>query len=177
MLIVGLLNRQKTTEGEEKSGQSLYVQYVIKNLQITPVETGQFALGLVFQRIKLRIKTMKIKARVDETNGQTAQIFCFDGHLKKDAYISIETKPKRSSAQNRLYFKMLELVSEDTGYTKEELHQLFKSEFLGDKIEVLDRPFMFTRSTTKLKKDEFGKYLTDIRYYVLDKLGYNLPIE
>jgi len=54
---------------------------------------------------------------------------------------------------------------------------MFKQTFLGDKIEVLGTPFIFSRSTTKLKKDEFTKYLTDIRYFVLDKLGINLPLD
>jgi len=72
---------------------------------------------------------------------------------------------------------MLEILQGETGHTKDELHEFFKQEILGDKIEVMDKPFIFSRSTTKLKVDEFGTYLSDIRFYVLDKLGFDLPIE
>ena len=91
--------------------------------------------------------------------------------------ITVSAGNKRSNDQNKLYWKMLELVQESTGHSKDELHEFFKQELLGDKIEVLDKPFVFSRSTTKLKTGEFGEYLTDIRFYVQDKLGFDLPIE
>jgi len=91
--------------------------------------------------------------------------------------ITITAGRERSNDQNALYWKMLEIISSETGHSKDELHEFFKQEFLGDKIEVMDKPFIFSRSTTKLKTDEFTKYLTDIRYFIFDKLNFDLPIE
>lgn len=91
--------------------------------------------------------------------------------------INVEWGSSRSNLQNNLYWKILEIISEHTRHSKEELHEFFKAKFLGDKIEIMDEPFICSRSTTKLTIDEFSKYLSDIRFYVFEKLTIDLPLE
>lgn len=100
-----------------------------------------------------------------------------EGVLKPDEIVTIKTGEPRTVAMNNLYWEMLEIVQSGTGHSKDELHELFKHEFLGDKIEVLGEPFTYSRSTTKLSIKEFSKYLSDIRRYVYEHLGFDLPLD
>ncbi|MBS9779918.1 MAG: recombination protein NinB [Moraxellaceae bacterium] len=55
-------------------------------------------------------------------------------HEQADKPISVIITPQqetRSKAQNRLYWKWLEYFGSKTGYTKEELHLIFKKKFLA----------------------------------------------
>jgi len=125
---------------------------------------------------------MKCRAKVEKTKltheGEMKAVIQLDGKLPKVGdIITCEWGKTRSSQQNKLYFAMLNIISEETGHTKDELHEFFKHEFLGDKIEIMGEPFIYSKTTTKLKTDELSAYLTDIRYYVQDKLGIDLPID
>ena len=86
-------------------------------------------------------------------------------------------KTKRSIQQNKLYFAMLKIISENTGHSKDELHEFFKQKFLGDKIEVFGEPFICSRSTTKLTTETFSTFLGDIRFFIMEAAGIDLPIE
>ncbi len=86
-------------------------------------------------------------------------------------------EPKRSQRQNKLYFGMLEIISKDTGNSKDYLHAFFANKFLGDKIEVLGEPFVYSRSTTKLTTKQFSTYLENISDFVKEEAGIDLPIE
>ena len=106
----------------------------------------------------------------------------FQNHLHSlegcECDVTVEKhKNKRSVQQNKLYWAMLKIISEDTGHSKDYLHEFFKHKFLGDKIEVFGEPFVYSRSTTKLTTDELSVYLGDIRFYIMDATGIDLPIE
>ena len=120
---------------------------------------------------------MRIKGNVKWSEGQQALLQLEQNAPIAGTAVFLSGGKDRSGGQNRLYWEMLTIVSNETGHSKDELHEFFKQEFLGDMVEVMDKPFVFSRSTTKLKTGEFTKYLTDIRYYVMDKLGFDLPIE
>ncbi len=92
-------------------------------------------------------------------------------YLKKiepDIIIAIKkVKDKRNVPQNRLYWKYLEIIGDDTGNDAQELHEFFKRKFLppifsqviikGKKIEY-KRP----ASTARLDKIQFTNYLDKI---------------
>ena len=71
----------------------------------------------------------------------------------------VKTKNQRTAAQNRLYWKWLSLISDYTGYTKEEMHEYFKQEYLPSK-EVLGK--QIPKSTTDLDTKGFTDYLKKI---------------
>jgi len=78
--------------------------------------------------------------------------------------LSIEDiKEKRSYQQNRYYWLYLGIVSEDTGYTPEELHEWARSKFLTKQVvEIFGNKVRSRTSTTKLSKGEFVEYLMKI---------------
>lgn len=74
-------------------------------------------------------------------------------------------KPKRSEAQNRLYWGLyLPLIAKETGEKDlEALHNLFKGRFLTTEIKlVLGQQVRMIKSTTELSKNDFSEYITSI---------------
>ena len=85
-----------------------------------------------------------------------------------------EDKPNRSTPQNRYYWSVvLGILSNYTGHSQNELHEYFKEEFLPHK-QVLDKSIVM--SSTKLKTDEFEKYLEDIRRFAAERLSCIIPL-
>ena len=81
----------------------------------------------------------------------------------------------RSDNQNRYYWKCLDIISNSTGYSSTELHELFKRLFLPPKIKnILGREVKWPASTTELSKVEFGEYMDRIQSEV-STLGIVLP--
>jgi len=71
--------------------------------------------------------------------------------------------PKRSERQNAYYWLYLGVIARETGYTPNELHNLFKGKFLNSGItEIFGEKVRKTKSTTALNKSEFVEYITQI---------------
>jgi len=69
----------------------------------------------------------------------------------------------RSLSQNNLYWFYLEIIERETGNNKDDLHEYFKRKHLPPKfIKVLGKEIKIARSTTDLKKHEFGEYMEKI---------------
>ena len=88
--------------------------------------------------------------------------------------------PKRSDRQNRYYHLYLGVIARETGYTPNELHNLFKGKFLSSGIvEMFGDRVRKTKSTTALNKSEFVEYIMQIAEYCEipspDTSPYNLP--
>ncbi len=72
-------------------------------------------------------------------------------------------KKDRSYAQNRLMWMWLGIISNDTGESPENLHEIFKLKFLGtEKIQSLGYNIEIPKSTTRLTTQEFTDYLDKI---------------
>ena len=82
----------------------------------------------------------------------------------------------RSNEQNSLYWKWINIMSEETGFTKEEMHELIKYKFLkrtsinNNGIEEVK-----LKSTTTLTVKEFTKLMENILYWSNNTLNINLP--
>jgi hypothetical protein len=89
--------------------------------------------------------------------------------------IKIRTN-NRTTEQNSLYWKWINIMSEETGFTKEEMHELIKYKFLkrtsinNNGIEEVK-----LKSTTTLTVKEFTKLMDDILYWSNNTLNINLP--
>ena len=84
-------------------------------------------------------------------------------------------KPKknRSGQQNRYYWGVVcKLVSDHTGYTPEESHQIMAEMFLSYEKEGK----VFTRSTTKLRTADFEIYMEQCRRWAAMELRIYLPL-
>ena len=87
------------------------------------------------------------------------------GHFKDGQYrLEVNSlKSKRSDEQNRYLWLYYEVVSEDTGYTPEEIHEWAKGKFLTRQIkELFGDKVRVKTSTTKLTKGQFSEYLMKI---------------
>lgn len=93
--------------------------------------------------------------------------------------ISIEREKKiRSPNQNRFYWWVFLPVLTETGYTVEELHELFKKMFLSKtkRLTKLGRKTItITKSTAELSTIEWEDFIQKIRDFI-QPLGYILPI-
>ena len=88
-----------------------------------------------------------------------------------------EAKDIRTNAQNRLWWKWIELIADETGNEKQEIHSILKYKFLL-KEEMIDGELhQGLKSTTTLTKEEFGKLTQEVFYWANDTLNINLPNE
>lgn len=88
-------------------------------------------------------------------------------HMKEHeggVYRVIYEEKTRSLPQNALYWVYLSVIAAETGHDEEELHELFKQKFLPTRfLRTKDgKEYRVPKSTTKLKKHEFGEYLEKI---------------
>lgn len=92
--------------------------------------------------------------------------------------INIDKQKKvRSPQQNAFYWGVFLPALTDTGYTADELHELFKKKFLAKRkvLTKLGRKVIWKyKSTTELSTVEFEEYLQKIRDFVRP-FGYILP--
>jgi hypothetical protein len=88
----------------------------------------------------------------------------------------------RSLAQNRWYWGCLVgLVAEHTGYTADEIHEIYKGKFLPKRLAMADGhgeifgEFVIGGSTTRLNTEQFSAYCESIREWAADELGVVIP--
>lgn len=80
--------------------------------------------------------------------------------------------PKRSGNQNRRYWMLLGLLSKGCGHDKDELHEIFKSQFLGTvEVEFAGQKRVLPKSSKKLKKDEFNLYMTQVESFIIENFN------
>jgi len=83
----------------------------------------------------------------------------------------------RSIQQNRYYFKVIvSLISEHTGFTKDETHEILKSLFLGQYKLINGRSVRTYQSTTTLTTIAMEKYFEDIRVWSVSELSVPIPL-
>jgi hypothetical protein len=78
----------------------------------------------------------------------------------------------RSYKQNRFLWGICyELISESTGYTREEVHDAMRLLFLKDE----DRAILTLKSTTSLTTVEMNEYWAKIQQFAAEKLNLIIP--
>ena len=88
----------------------------------------------------------------------------------------------RSLSQNALYWSVVvELLSQHTGYTPEEMHHWLKVKFLPRTMAVSTKggdivaEFVVGGSTRKLKTHEFSDYIEAIKRWAAEDLDVYIP--
>ncbi len=88
----------------------------------------------------------------------------------------------RSLDQNAYWWGVcVELVSNHTGYTPDEIHELAKQMFLPKRLAVTDGngeikgEFVVGGTTTTLNKVEFGEFIESFRRWAATDLGVVIP--
>jgi hypothetical protein len=108
-----------------------------------------------------------------------SKLFGILKHLKGRHAVGIKKDRKtRSLAENRYYWGVvLTYLADETGYSKEEAHQVFGRMFLRYDKQMSDGTTeAFVRSTTSLNTLEFEEYLEKIRIFALSELGTYIPL-
>lgn len=99
--------------------------------------------------------------------------------LNPDKQYVIEIKIKReqrSIDQNRLYWLWLNCLMDETGEHRDNLHEYFKSKFLGAKeCRCFDTVFFIPQSTTAQDTKQFTDYLERVRQFAATELNITLP--
>jgi hypothetical protein len=88
----------------------------------------------------------------------------------------------RSLEQNAYYWGVVvQLLSEHTGYTPDEIHDLLKAKFIPKRLAVCDGNGVITDeivlggSTRQMNKVEFGEYMDAIRQWAAETLDVAIP--
>ena len=122
-------------------------------------------------------KIVKGKIIFDDRSKFLNDVAKFDDDIKIVIEVR-EAKDIRTNAQNRLWWKWIEIISDELGYAdKQEIHNILKYKFLL-KEEMIDGEIhQGLKSTTTLTKEEFGKLTQDVFYWANDTFNINLPNE
>lgn len=74
--------------------------------------------------------------------------------------------PERTTEQNKYYWGVvLKVISDETGYTPDEIHEIMKYKFLRKELEHKGQKYAYVRSTTALDTKEMTDYIEQIRDY------------
>jgi len=97
--------------------------------------------------------------------------------LKKVHHVKVTCKrAKRSVSANALYWMWLTCIEQETGNSKEDLHEAFKQMFLGtESILVLGSVLNVTCSSAKLDDSLFSQYMNKVQTFANSELGITLP--
>jgi hypothetical protein len=100
-------------------------------------------------------------------------------YCKKE--FSVKEAKIRSLQENSYYWGVcLKILSEDTGYTPNEMHEVCRSMFLNEKVMLKINGKMQEKtipiSTTGLTTIEFEEYLSKIRQWASIELSCYLPL-
>lgn len=87
-------------------------------------------------------------------------------------------KSKRSDQQNRYWWAIVTILSNELGYTKDELHEILKFKFLKrSKVdEKTGEIFEYLGSTATLNKTEFSDMTSELIRWSAETFSIVLPI-
>lgn len=98
--------------------------------------------------------------------------------IEKRKYI-VDIKVKRENRtvdQNRLYWLWMACIMDETGEHKDNLHEYFKTKYLGvDERQCFGYRFYMPNTTTSLDTKQFSDYLDRIQQFASSELGIVLP--
>ena len=102
------------------------------------------------------------------------QLLKFEG---KEVVIKItERNNNRTKDQNSLFWKWVEIISNETGYTKEETKELISYKFLKrERVDEEGYTETYLRGTSTLNKKEFNDFMNEVSFWSNSTLNITLP--
>ena len=88
-----------------------------------------------------------------------------------------EAQDVRTNQQNRLWWKWIQILSDELGYTTAEMNDTLKYKFLLYEESINGENHQVLKSTSTLTKTEFSKLVNDVYYWANDTFNINLPNE
>ena len=105
----------------------------------------------------------------------------FDDHMLsyegRTVVITVGEQRKRRSLNLNSYYwaVVVKLLSEETGYDKDEMHEVLKSMFLRTRYQIKGVWVDGTKSTTKLSNKEMGEFIEEVKRFASTTLGVYVP--
>ena len=88
----------------------------------------------------------------------------------------VERGNRRTNDQNSLFWKWIEIISNETGYTKEETKELISYKFLQrERIDAEGYTEMYLKGTSTLSKKEFNEFMNQLSFWSNSTLNITLP--
>ena len=88
----------------------------------------------------------------------------------------VERNNNRTIDQNSLFWKWLDIISKETGYTKEETKELISYKFLRrERQNEQGYTEVYLKGTSTLTKKEFNDLMNTISYWSTTTLNITLP--
>jgi len=87
--------------------------------------------------------------------------------------VELESPKRRSSAQNRLWWRYMTILGRELGYTSEQMHEVCKFKFLGR--EDLSTGLIIPGSTATLPPDRMSQLVEQVREWSHCSLNIYLP--
>jgi hypothetical protein len=121
--------------------------------------------------------TLKFRATIENGKFNFSEPSKFRDHVAKfsgqEIAVSVtKWRKPRSDNQNSYYWGcVIELLSEHSGYTPDEMHEALKQLFLTDKTLQIPK----VKSTTDLNTLEFEEFLSKVRIWASVELQCNIP--
>jgi len=133
-------------------------------------------MGKIIPKFKGRI--VKGIIELDRKEDYANHMISLEG--KEISLVLQEWKNDRSDRQNRYYFGVpIKLISEHTGYSDDEVHELLKSLFLKRQVEIKVKDGMerhtIVGSTSSLNTSQFEEYLAKVRQWASEELNVYVP--
>jgi len=109
------------------------------------------------------------KLILDDKQGFNQAVIALNG--EKGKLTIAKYKKVRSLSANALYWKWMTILGEYIGHSKEDMHQVFKKQFLADKMPALSKDVFMAYlasqniidSTTELNTKEMTEYMDKIQ--------------
>ena len=89
----------------------------------------------------------------------------------------MENKDYRTNSQNKLWWKYMQIMGSDLGYSKDEMHDICKLKFLKRERYEDGIKVVYLKSTAQLTKKEFKKLVDDVIIWAAQTFSINLPNE
>jgi len=95
----------------------------------------------------------------------------------KDVVIKIvERGNNRTKDQNSLFWQWVDIISNETGYTKEETKELIQYKFLQrERLNEEGYTETYLKGTQTLSKKEFTDFMNEVSYWSSNTLSISLP--
>ena len=88
-----------------------------------------------------------------------------------------ENKDYRTNSQNKLWWKYMQIMGNELGYNKNEMHDICKLKFLQRERVEDGRKIKYLKSTTSLTKKEFKTLVDEVIIWAASTFSINLPNE
>lgn len=119
-------------------------------------------------------KVSKGRIILDEPDTYRDYIFTLDDK-RIELTVQKEQKDKSLPQTKYLFGIIYKAISETTGYTIEEVHQMMKSIFLKTHKEVAKKRYTVIRSISELTTVEMSEYIENCKRWGATELQLNIP--